>query len=241
MQAVILAAGRGTRMDELTTAVPKPMLEVAGKPLIEYKLEAMPDEVDEIVLIVGYLGSVIQKHLGGRYDNKKIVYVEQKGLDGTAGALWSARSVLHGRFLVMMGDDIYTKEDAQAVIAEGDVWRLLVQEILEMHRAGSIELDENALITNIIEGDKHKEKGLASTNMYLLDERVFTCPLVPKQAGSLEFGLPQTVVAGAKLLGVRFEPVFTDQWIQITAPKDLVYAAEALKKLTAKNKANKPS
>ncbi|OGG49960.1 hypothetical protein A2763_00370 [Candidatus Kaiserbacteria bacterium RIFCSPHIGHO2_01_FULL_54_36] len=231
MQAVILAAGHGTRMEELTHAVPKPMLELNGKPLLEYKFEALPEEISDVILVVGYQGNVIRQHFGGSYDNKKITYVEQDNRRGTADALWRAKDVLQDRFLVMMGDDIYTKEDAQAVIAPGDVWRLLVQEISEMHRAGSIELDAEARIVDIIEGDKNKEKGLASTNMYLLDTRVFSCPLVPKQEGSLEFGLPQTVVTGAKSLGVRLEPVFTDKWIQITSPKDLVYATEMLKKM----------
>ncbi len=231
MQAVILAAGHGTRMEELTHAVPKPMLDLEGKPLLEYKFEALPDDIDEVVVVVGYLGNVIQGYFGSRYKEKNITYVEQKEMNGTAGALWQAQSVLHDRFLVMMGDDLYVQEDIEACIKDGDAWRLLVQEISEMHRAGSIELDENALITNIIEGDKNKEKGLASTNMYLLDTRVFSCPLVPKQPDSLEWGLPQTVVRGAKELGIRFEPVFTDKWVQITSPKDLIHAAEILKKV----------
>ncbi len=230
MQAVILAAGHGTRMEELTQAIPKPMLDVAGKPLLEYKFEALPGDIDEVVIVVGYLAHVIKGHFGSRYNDKRIVYVEQKEMNGTAGALWSAQSVLHDRFLVMMGDDIYTQEDVSACIADGDVWRLLVQETPELHRAGSIQLDENVLIADIIEGDKSREKGLASTNMYLLDTRIFSCPLVPKQPDSLEFGLPQTVVQGAKKLGIRFEPVFTDKWIQITSPKDLVKAVEILQK-----------
>ena len=73
MQAVILAAGHGTRMDELTTAVPKPMLEVAGKPLLEYKLDALPDHIDEVVLIVGYLGNVIRQHFGALYGKQRIL------------------------------------------------------------------------------------------------------------------------------------------------------------------------
>ncbi len=231
MQAVILAAGHGTRMEELTQSVPKPMLDLAGKPLLEYKFEALPAEIDEIVVVVGYLGNVIQGYFGGRYNDKRIVYVEQKEVNGTAGALWCAQSVLHDRFLVMMGDDIYTQKDIESCIAPGDVWRLLVQQSSEMHRAGDVQLDENANIAAIIEGDRRTEAGLASTNMYLLDTRVFSCVLVPKQPDSLEFGLPQTVVKGAKALGITFEPVFTDTWIQITSPKDLAKAAEILGKV----------
>lgn len=230
MQAVVLAAGHGTRMEELTHAVPKPMLDLGGKPLLEYKFEALPADIDEIVVVVGYLANVIRGYFGGRYNDKRIVYVEQKEMNGTAGALWEAQSVLKNRFLVMMGDDIYTREDIEACIAPGDWWRLLVQQSAEMHRAGDVQLDAEANITGIIEGDRRSEPGLASTNMYLLDTRLFSCALVPKQEGSHEFGLPQTVVQAAKTLGIRFEPVFTDQWIQITSPKDLIYAAELIKK-----------
>lgn len=241
MQAVILAAGRGTRMVELTESVPKPMLDVGGKPLLEYKLEAMPDEIDEIVLIVGYLGNVIQKHFGSGFAGKRIHYIEQEKLDGTAGALWKAKDLLHGRFLVLMGDDIYAREDIEACIAPGEVWRLVVQQLPEMHRAGDVRLGEDGSISEVVEGDEGSEPGLASTNMFLLDTRLFGAPLVPKQEGSLEFGLPQTVVAASHSLGIRFEPVFTDEWIQITSPKDLIYAAQILEKMEEERKKRRKS
>src|SRR3989344_8278550 len=99
MQAVMLAAGRGPRMVALTGEVPKPMLPVEGRPLLEYKLDALPDEIDEVILVIGYQGGVIRKHFGERYGNKRIQYVEQKELNGTAGARWSAPSPFHDRFL----------------------------------------------------------------------------------------------------------------------------------------------
>jgi bifunctional UDP-N-acetylglucosamine pyrophosphorylase/glucosamine-1-phosphate N-acetyltransferase len=186
-----------------------------------------------VILIVGYLKEVVQRHFGNLYGEKKITYVEQQELNGTAGALWSAQSVLRDRFLVMMGDDIYMREDVERCIAPSEHWRLLVQQLSEMHRAGSVELDENANIIDIIESREEDEfrlaEGLASTNLYILDTRLFSCPLVPKHFGSSEYGLPQTVVAAARQLGVVFEPIFTDKWIQITAPKDLVAAAAILK------------
>lgn len=236
MQTVILAAGRGTRMVELTGEVPKPMLPVGGRPLLEYKLDALPEEIDEAILIIGYRGEVIRKHFGERYGNKRIQYVEQQELNGTAGALWSARPLLHNRFLVMMGDDIYAEEDVAACIAKTEGWVLLVQQLPEMHRAGSVRLDAEGHIADIIESrsedGSRQGAGVASTNLFVLDTRLFFSPMVPKHAGSLEFGLPQTVVAAARAQGIPFEPVFTDKWIQITAPKDLIIAEETLKKIT---------
>ena len=230
MQAVILAAGRGTRMEELTTAVPKPMLLVDGKTLLEHKLDALPDEIQEVVIIVGHLSDVIKMQYKGTYRGRTLVYVEQSELNGTAGALWAAKGVLKDKFLVLNGDDIFTTEDLKTCAEESDSWKLLVQQMPEMHRAGSVELDENANITGIIEGDSGTGPGLASTNMFVLDTRLFSQPLVPKQEGSLEYGLPQTVIAAAKTLGIKLEPVFTTDWIQINAPGDLTKAAEILQK-----------
>jgi len=222
-------------MDELTTAVPKPMLPVSGRPLLEYKLDTLPDEIDEIILIIGYLGHVIRHHFGALYGKKRILYVEQEELNGTAGALWSAKDMLHDRFLVMMGDDIYANADVAECIAKPNVWTLLVQQLPEMHRAGNVILDAEGRIDNIIENSiedtERMEPGLASTNLYTLDTRLFSCPLIPKHTGSFEYGLPQTVVQAAHSLGIRFEPVYTEKWIQITSPKDLITAAEMLKKL----------
>src|SRR3989338_9106198 len=134
-------------------------------------------------------------------------------MEGTAGALWHAQSLLHDRFLIMMGDDIYAKEDVERCIAESSSWKLLVQELPVMQRAGSVQLDVHGFISEIIESKEEDAartvSGIASTNLYVLDTRLSSCPLIPKHEGSLECGLPQTVVAAAKKLGVQFEPVFT--------------------------------
>ena len=230
MQAVILAAGRGTRMEELTTAIPKPMLEVAGKTLLEHKLDALPEEIQEVIIVVGHLSHVIKDHYKGAYQGRSLIHIEQEELNGTAGALWAAKDFLKDRFLVLNGDDIFTAEDLETCAEESKSWKLLVQQMPEMHRAGSVQLDENANITGITEGDLGTGSGLASTNMFALDARLFSQPLIPKQEGSLEYGLPQTVIAGAKALGIKLEPVFTSDWIQINAPADLVKAAEILQK-----------
>lgn len=230
MQAVILAAGRGTRMEELTTAVPKPMLMVDGKTLLEHKLDALPDEIQEVVIIVGHLSDVIKMQYKGTYRGRTLVYVEQSELNGTAGALWAAKGVLKDKFLVLNGDDIFTAEDLKKCAEDSSSWKLLVQQMPEMHRSGSVQLDDSANVMGIIEGDLGTGTGLASTNMFVLDTRLFSQPLVPKQEGSLEYGLPQTVIAAAKAIGVKLEPVFTSDWIQINAPADLTKAAEILKK-----------
>src|SRR3989338_9615982 len=107
MQAVILAAGRGTRMEELTTAVPKPMLLVDGKTLLEHKLDALPDEIQEVVIIVGHLSDVIKMHYTSTYRGRTLTYVEQTELNGTAGAPWAAEGGFKNKIFFFYCDDIF--------------------------------------------------------------------------------------------------------------------------------------
>lgn len=232
MQAVILAAGRGARMEEFTTAIPKAMVTLLGRPLLDYKFEVMPIEIDEVIVVVGYFGDVIINRYGGEYGGKRITYVQQNVLDGTAGALWVAKDLLRNRFLVMMGDDLYPPTDVQKCVDVNEGWAVLVQqEVGGMHRAGSVELDEKANVSRIVEGEAGEGGGLACTNLFNLDMRIFSQPLIPKQAGSLEFGLPQTAIAAAQALDIPLRPLFTTDWVQINAPGDLAKATEILSKM----------
>ena len=227
MQAVILAAGRGTRMKELTQSVPKPMLRVLGKSLIEHKLDALPASVTEVILVVGYQGDVIRTAFGDEFGGRTIRYVEQSELNGTAGALWQAKDLLTDRFVVMMGDDLYAKEDVEACFASPD-WSVLAEELPSMRSGGKIVLDADGTITAIEEGDHAGLPGLMNTNMLVLDPRVFQHPLVPKAPGSDEYGLPQTVLAASCESGIPLRPVRSSFWVQITAPEDLEEAARIL-------------
>lgn len=228
MQAVILAAGKGTRMKELTRSVPKPMLMVNGKNLIEHKLDALPEDVDEVILIVGYQADVIRDYFKDSFGGRRIRYVEQEKLDGTAGALWLARPYLSERFVVMMGDDIYAREDVEACLSSSD-WSVLVEETKTMASGGRMVMDDSEHIVDIEEGDHTGKPGLMNTNLLALDPRLFEYPLVPKAHGSDEYGLPQTVLAASKASGIPLAAVRSTFWIQVTAPEDLEKASLMLK------------
>ncbi|MBI5644777.1 NTP transferase domain-containing protein [Candidatus Kaiserbacteria bacterium] len=228
MQAVILAAGRGTRMKELTDSTPKALLEVAGKPLIQHELDALPAVIDEVIIIVGYLGSKIQERFGGEYKGKRILYVEQDTLDGTAGALSRAKSILKDRFLVIMSDDLYARDDIERCIAV-DGWAVLVQHRNKIKSKGKVETKDGKIV-RITEGHHGDIPGLLNTNCFVFDTRIFDVPMVPKAAGSNEFGLPQTAIAAAETLRIPFYAIETDRWFEITDPEDLEEAPEYLTK-----------
>lgn len=227
MQAVILAAGRGSRMKNLTEEIPKPMLELAGKTLLEHKFDVLPAEVDEIIIVIGYRGETIQKKFGSSYKGKKITYMVQDALDGTAGALWRVRPLLKDKFLVMMGDDIYSAKDIAACALHE--WALLVDKVSGARSSGRVEIDTEGDVTTVEEGEHEAEEWWSCTNMFALDTRIFSEPPIPKAPGSNEFGLPQTVLAASRGEHIPLKAVPATFWIQITSPEDLESAEKALK------------
>jgi len=182
MQAVILAAGRGTRMGELTKDTPKPMLKVGDKNLLELKLEILPESVDEVIFIVGYFNEKIREFFGDEYRGKKIRYVEQANpVGGTADALWTAKDSLKDKFLVMMGDDLYSRADIEACMQYE--WSLLIDKVHGTRKTGKAVI-EDGIIKDIIEGEHTGDEWWSGTNMFVLDTRVFAQTPVPKATGS---------------------------------------------------------
>ena len=108
MQAVILAGGLATRMHPHTRSVPKSLLEVAGRPFIDWQLELLASSgMTEVVLCIGHLGDAIRSHVGqGARHGLAVRYAEERPgrLLGTAGALRAALGMLAPRFLVTYGD-----------------------------------------------------------------------------------------------------------------------------------------
>jgi len=123
MQCVILVAGRGTRMGKLTSDCPKPMLPIKGRPKLVYILENLPEEIDEVILVIGYLGEQIRNFFGDEHNGLRIKYIEQKELNGSAGAVSLTKNFITDKFLVLMGDDLYLKDDLEKVLVYD--WALL--------------------------------------------------------------------------------------------------------------------
>ena len=214
-------------MGALTESIPKPLIEIAGKTLLEHKFDALPEEVDEIILIVGYLGGKIQERFGGNYKGKRILYVEQEILDGTAGALWQAKDLLKGKFLVMNGDDIYAANDIRESIKYE--WAVLVLKVDELGSAGNVIINEQGNVTDIIEKEAHQGgPGYANAALYVLDERIFNYARI-KRPLSDEYGLPQTIVQAADQIPIH--AVEASLLIRITSPEDIKIAEETLKKI----------
>lgn len=223
MQGVILAAGRGTRMKELTKEIPKPLLIVDGKTILGHNFAALPDDVDEVVLVVGYLGEKIREFIGTSFAGKKVVYAEQKELQGTAHALFLCQLFLKDKFLVLMGDDIYSKPDLEMLSRQPSpailAWELQQDDTLR-DRQAIMKLDEFGDLENVVERQPAVKGALVNTGAYLLDKRVFSYPLVSAGFPAEEYGLPQTFMQMVKD-GVKMKVVKATHWKKVVAPEDL--------------------
>lgn len=213
-------------MGHLTDALPKPLIVVGGKTLMEHKLDIMPESVDEVIIVVGYMGELIRQKFGDTYRGMKMTYVEQTKLDGTGGAMWLCKPYLKDSFLVMYADNIYAKADMER--AACFPWCVVGYEVDDLGMAARMVVDESDRVMEILEVGEHDgSPGFLNTGLYCLDTRIFEHELVPAKPGSPEYGLPQTMVAA----GVELHLIRATYWYEITDPEDVKEASEILAKI----------
>ena len=203
MQAVILAAGAGSRLRPLTLDTPKTLLPLHDLPLIEHILNALPDTITEIILVVGYKRVQVHRRLGSTWKGRPIQYVLQTKQAGTGDALHRTKQYLHNRFLVLNGDDLYTKADLERLIAHpiAILLHTTMAPILSsalLDKAGNFVGIEN-------HAPAHEEKRQIC-GAYVLDERFFHYPLVSVLVrGRQELSVPHTLVELSKDIPVHAE------------------------------------
>lgn len=156
MKAVILAAGKGKRMRDLTQSTPKPLLPVYGKPILVHLIESLRKfaGVQEIMVIVGYLGEQIRDCLGdGSSLGMRVQYGVQETQNGTGKAADPAREWLNGSpFLLTNGDLMMTPSAfADLTTAPGDDGFIALKESTELVHGGAVLLDDRGYLNRIVE------------------------------------------------------------------------------------------
>ncbi len=224
MQAVILAAGKSTRTYPLTLTRPKALVKIGNKPIIQYNLENMAGLVDEAIIIVGSMKEMVQKFLGKEFLGIKITYVEQKEQLGTAHALLAAESRIRGKFMVMMGDDIYYRKSMEALIPHKSA--LLVQKVKDPSRFG-VWLTRNGFITGFAEKPAEFLSDLANCGLYLLQPEIFQEIKMLDKSVRGEYELNEAVNNYAKKHPVRCVDA-EKGWLSVGYPWDILNANERL-------------
>ncbi len=220
MQAVILAAGKSTRTYPLTITMPKPLLKAANKTLLEHNFDSLNGVVDEVILIVGYkkdaIVDFVKKLRGYKF---KVKFVEQKEQLGTGHALLLVNDLIKGNFILLMGDDIYSKEDVRSCMRYKN--SILVKKVKNPELFGVVK-ENNSILVNIIEKPQLFVSDLINCAMYVFDRKVFSLLKKVKKSDRGEY----EIIDGVRYLAMEedIHCVESKGWFPIGYPWDLLEA-----------------
>lgn len=183
-QAVILAAGEGTRLRPLTLIKPKPLLPIVNTFALKHNLDQLPEIVKEVILVIGYKREMIKKEIGNINKGKKIRYVIQEKQQGTGDAAKKAVPFLKDKFLLLYGDDLYDKEDIKNCLLKNP--SVSLKGVKDPSNFGAI-LTKGQKVIKILEKTKKPISNLVNTGLYFIDKSIFDFEIKKSKRGEYEF------------------------------------------------------
>ncbi|WP_338738478.1 UTP--glucose-1-phosphate uridylyltransferase AglF [Haloplanus salilacus] len=185
MQAVVLAAGEGTRLRPLTENKPKGMVEVAGKPILTHCFEQLVElGAEKLVVVVGYRKQDIISHYGDEFEGIPITYTHQREQKGLAHALLCAEEHIDHDFMLMLGDNVFSANLDDVVRRQKEDRAdaaFLVEEVPyeEASRYGVCDTNKYGEIEEVIEKPDDPPSNLVMTGFYTFTPAIFhACKLV---------------------------------------------------------------
>lgn len=223
-------AGRGSRLRPHTLTVPKPLVPVAGKPIVQRLVEDITkvcgEPVDEIAFIIGDFGEQVEKDLVTVAEGlgaKGSIYHQEEAL-GTAHAILCAKESLQGNVVVAFADTLFRADFTLDSSADGIIW---VNQIDDPSAFGVVKLDENNVITDFVEKPQEFVSDLAIIGIYyfkdgayLKDELQYLIDNNITDKG--EFQLTDAL-ENMKKKGTKFVPGKVDEWLDCGNYKATVY------------------
>ncbi len=222
-----MAAWEWSRMKPFTDTVPKPLIKICGKTIIEHNIEEIIEHFDEIFMIVKYKKESFIEYFWDTYQWKKIHYIEQWDLMGTGAAILALNGHIDGEFITISGDDIYDKDDIIKLINQTG-YATLCKRVENPELFGIFTVDTDWRATGIIEKPNDMAVGnLANIGNHKFDSQIFEIlahiPLSPRW--ELEI---------TDLIHIYIQEWFynvveaTGRWISIWFPWDLLRANDAI-------------
>lgn len=212
MKAVILAGGLGTRLRPLTYRIPKPLVPVAGRPLIVRIIDSLPSSVDTVVLAVSYMKEVVEEYFRVNPCGKKVKIVNETTPLGTGGALKNVAEHLDSTFIALNGDCLSTL-DLKAMVRQhredGGIGTIALWEVEDPSAFGVVALDKGSRILDFQEKPKREEakSNLINAGAYVFEPEILD--YIGKGQVSMEREVfPNLLEEG--LFGFRFQGFWVD-------------------------------
>ena len=239
-------AGRGSRLRPHTLTVPKPLVPIAGKPIVQRLVEDITgvcgQKVDEIAFIIGDFGTVVEAELleiAKNLNAKGAIYHQDEAL-GTAHAILCAKEALEGPVVVAFADTLFRADFTLDTKKDGIIW---VQKVEDPRAYGVVKMNENDVITDFIEKPQEFVSDLAIIGIYffkdglkLSDELQYLIDNNIKEKG--EFQLTNAL-ENMKQKGAEFYPGKVDEWLDCGNPVAAVHANKRVLEYTANDESRK--
>ncbi|MBV0922933.1 NTP transferase domain-containing protein [Halomicroarcula limicola] len=221
MQAVVLAAGEGTRMRPLTANTPKPMLPVADRPLVAHTADmAIEAGADELIFVVGYEADAVRSYFGETYRGAPVSFAVQEEQQGTADAVSAAYEYLDGPFAVLNGDNLYDEESISTLFDAAP--SIAAFRVGDPSNYGVLSTDGDS-VTDIVEKPEDPPTELANAGAYVFPAEAREWLDVPlSDRGEREI----TDVVARVIEERSVTAVEVDRWLDVGRPWELLEANE---------------
>lgn len=189
MQAIIMAGGAGSRLKPLTNSIPKPMVPIIDKPVLDLILNHLVKyDITDIAMTLGYKPEQIQERYkdGSNYGVNIEYFVEEEPL-GTAGGVKNTASFIKGDFIVISGDAVTDIDIEEMYDFHKDKYAaitLACKRVDDVTGMGVVKVDERGKVVEFLEKPEHSEEKLVNTGIYIMDKTVLD--LIPD--GFYDFG-----------------------------------------------------
>ncbi len=224
MKAFILAAGIGSRMRPLTAYTPKPLLDVAGKPILQHTIDALDGKVDEIIVLVGWQGSQIKDKL--RSEDTDILFAKQEEPLGTAHAISIAERFVDSDFICMNGDILLEEKALDSFVDHFSQHRtstIAAADVPDPEGYGLLKIDEGKVV-EIIEKPERPTSNLVNAGLYGFTHDIFDLikdtGISPRGEYEITDSLKYLIDKG-ELNGFKLRE---NAWIELSRPWDLLKA-----------------
>ena len=229
MEAIVLAGGFGTRLQEVIADLPKSMALINGRPFLEYQFNYLEEQgVSDVILSVGYKRELIMEHFGEQYRGIHIQYAVEEEPMGTGGGIRLAMWKIKGkRAIAMNGDSLFrvdlremmekhTKKNADITIA--------LRELNDTGRYGRVTVNRDWQISGFAEKQEHTGKGYINGGVYIIEKQFL---MEPEFRGkfSIEKDCFEQYYSDSRLFGFPSKGYFLD----IGIPEDYQKAQDEFK------------